>query len=175
MFHDCSDRLFFALRPPQPAAAHIDFERNLLGLRKLVRTEYLHSTLCSFDFDPLPTWAIPLIQRIGDHVEAQQFWVAWDHLIGSNESVLLKPSRRISAFYDLRQQLMRYVDRSGLFEKVGRPPEPHLTLAYQRCHGLDQPIDIVSWLVEELYLIHSEVGFGLHTVIGCWPLRPRSG
>jgi 2'-5' RNA ligase len=77
--------------------------------------------------------------------------------------------REIQAFY---RELVACLAERGilpLHRKSGL--HPHVTLGYDPC-ALD-PLELPrEWIPEELLLIESEIGNGVHNVLARWPLLP---
>lgn len=174
MFFERSDRLLFLLRPPAPLARHIDRERRLLDLGKPVRTDYLHITLCKLDFPRLPGWAVPLMRSIGDSMTLPPFHAAVDRMTGGVDSVLLRPSKRIDALFALQARIAAAMARVDRLRGPAYRFSPHITLAYRKGEPFDWEIEPISWLVEELLLVHSKVGLSEHVVLDRWPLAGTS-
>jgi len=64
----------------------------------------------------------------------------------------------------------------GLDLPARAAPAPHVTLGYGHREGRGvQPIDGISWLVDELVLVRSWHGRTWHEELGRWrlPMRPR--
>lgn len=60
----------------------------------------------------------------------------------------------------------------------GLPPQhrksgfhPHLTIGHDRC-AFEPFLILHEWVPDELLLIESEVGNGIHNILGRWPLLP---
>jgi 2'-5' RNA ligase len=174
MFFKRFDRLLFLLRPPMPVARHIDQERRLLDLGKPVPTEYLHITLCMLDFPSLPDWAVPLMQAIGESITAPCFRIVVDRMTGSPKSVLLRPSERIEALFDLQARLAAAMARIDRLRGHAYRFSPHITLVHRRGESFEWEIEPISWRAEELLLVHSKVGLTEHVVLDRWALASTS-
>ncbi|MFA6116427.1 MAG: 2'-5' RNA ligase family protein [Sphingomonas sp.] len=165
------DRLLFLLRPPTPVAQHIDAECRILDLGKRVRTDYLHITLCKLDFLPrLPFWAVPLMQEIGASVAAPPFRIAVDRMTGGPDSVMLRPSERIAALFDLQARLAAAIGRVDRLRGHPYRFNPHITLFHRKGEPFEWQVDPISWQVEDLLLVHSRVGLTEHIILDRWPL-----
>ena len=174
MFFKRFDRLLFLLRPPAPVARHIDEERRILDLGKPVLTEYLHLTLCKADFPCLPGWAVPLMRAIGDSIAVPCFRIVVDRMTGSPKSVMLRPSERIEALFDLQARLAAAMARIDRLRGHAGRFSPHITLVYRKGDPFDWEIEPISWRAEELLLVHSKVGLTEHVVLDRWPLASAS-
>jgi len=170
------DRLLLLLRPPVPVARHIDEECRILNLGTRVRTDYLHITLCKVDFLPsLPVWAVPLMQGIGASLAFPPFRVAVDRMTGGPKSVMLRPSERIEALFDLQARLATAIARTDRLRGHAYRFSPHITLFYRKGEPFEWEIEPISWLVDDLLLVHSRVGRTEHILLDRWPLIAPSG
>ena len=75
----------------------------------------------------------------------------------------------ILALYDALVALLAGRAIHPLHRKSGF--HPHLTLGHDRC-TFEPFLILHEWIPEELLLIESEVGRGVHNVLGRWPLLP---
>jgi 2'-5' RNA ligase len=164
-------RLFFALRPPPPAAIYIRECCAWLGPGKWVRPQHLHITHNILDDWPfLPLDLLAGMVAVGDEVAANPFRVVFDQLSGSDRSVVLRPSERIAALYGFQQLLAAALGRAGIATRRNTRFNPHLTLVYGGHPSLATPVDAASWTVTEFVLVESLVGRGEHKEWGRWTL-----
>lgn len=164
-------RLFFALRPPPPAAAYIRDCCAWLGPGKWVRPQHFHVTLNILDdwpFEPLDLRAAMI--EVGDKVAANPFRVILDQLNGTEHSIVLRPSERIAALYSFQEILAAALGRAGIVTRRNARFSPHLTLVYRNRPGFTAAMEAASWTVTEFLLIESLVGWRKHKVRGRWAL-----
>jgi hypothetical protein len=94
---------------------------------------------------------------------------------GENGAVMraMGRQREIQDFYRMLLTCLAKRDISPLHRKSGL--RPHVTLGYDP--GDFQPFEWpMQWIPDELLLIESEVGNGVHNVLARWPLlAPRQG
>lgn len=168
-------RLFFALRPPPLAAAHIDNSWAWLGPpSRRVRRKRLHVTLNILDDWPfLPLKLLEAMVAAGDTVAFDPFRVVFDQLGGGSRSIVLRPSERIAALHRFQRQLADALARAGVRTRRDARFSPHLTLIHLGRPHFVEAADPVSWTVEEFLLIESLVGWTRHVVHRRWPLGRR--
>jgi 2'-5' RNA ligase len=164
-------RLFFALRPPPPAAAYIRHCCAWLGPGRWVRPEHFHVTLNILDDWPfLPLDLLAAMRAVGDEVAANPFRIIFDQLNGSDRSIVLRPSERIATLCEFQRLLAAAIARAGIVTRLGAKFSPHLTLVYRSRPDFTAGVDAVSWTVTEFVLIESLVGWTEHKVRGRWML-----
>jgi 2'-5' RNA ligase len=85
-------------------------------------------------------------------------------------SALLQPSEPVIGLLTLQRALARSVLPPAVQRDAERSFSPHVTLFYGGPTGSTVPIDPISWTAEELVLIHSVHGKGVHNDLARWPL-----
>jgi 2'-5' RNA ligase len=93
-----------------------------------------------------------------------------DRMTGSARSVVLRPSERIGALFDLQARLAATIARVDRLRGQPYRFSPHLTLVYRKGEAFDWEVEPISWQADELLLVHSKVGLTQHIVCGRWPL-----
>jgi 2'-5' RNA ligase len=167
-------RLFFALQPPPAAAAFIRDGCAWLGRGTWVRPEHLHLTLNILDDWPfLPSHLLEAMVAAGDRIAFAPFRIVLDQLSGSNRSVVLRPSERITALHRFQQQLADALAQGGVRTRGGVRFSPHLTVRHPGRHPFVEAADPVSWTVESFVLVESLVGWTRHVVHRTWLLGTR--
>lgn len=167
-------RAFFAFRPTSQVSVQIGNMREEIapGVPH-VANERLHSTLgITNDYTALPPPLVDELRAIGDAISADPFDVTVDRLSGSADSVALRPSRANRAWRELQAQIEGKMRRAGILRDHWRFSQ-HITLYYRSGEPFTRIIGGYDWPVDELLLIHSEVGAGKHRVLAQWPLRGR--
>jgi len=169
-------RLFFALRPVPLARNLIGVQRDQLGLADaLVENERLHITLgITEDFDRRPYAEAKQLLAIGEQVAAAPVPVRLDRVSGSNETIALRPSRRIDALAELGRQLQRGLTGAALLRRDW-DFRPHITLLYRKGRPFTRTIEPIGWEATDFVLIHSMLGAHRHIELGRWPLVDRQG
>ncbi len=69
------------------------------------------------------------------------------------------------------QVLLKELLKCRCLGKGGQDFNPHITLLYDRQGIEEESVSPVSWLVDEIVLIHSEVGDTKYHELGRWKLR----
>jgi RNA 2',3'-cyclic 3'-phosphodiesterase len=174
MFHEppILNRYFFAIRPPillarQIADAAIWFD----GARGGLAAERLHITLVILDdFAAPPPQIVAALREVGRLIAEASFVITLDTAVGSGRSIALRSRLRNAALGDLRHQIAAAVASAGIAERANYRFSPHLTLGYREGLPFTQPIAPLSWTVDALELIHSQVGRTRHDVVDRWML-----
>ncbi len=167
-------RAFFAFRPGPQVRVQIGnmIEEIAPGLPH-VANDRLHSTLgITNDFTALPASLVDELRAIGDGISADPFDVTVNRLSGSADSVALRPSRANPDWRELQVPIEEKMRRAGVLRDNWRFSQ-HITLYYRSGAPFSRIIGGYDWPVDELLLIHSEVGAGKHRVLARWPLRGR--
>lgn len=102
------------------------------------------------------------------------FWLAFDCISRSAKTVALTGSEAIRGARRLQANLRTHLIRRD----VALPRysfRPHITLAYRPDGVGTEIIDTISWLADEVLLIESVHGKGLHIEHGRWRLAPPLG
>ncbi|MDG2533421.1 2'-5' RNA ligase family protein [Sphingomonas sp. HITSZ_GF] len=170
------NRLFFALRPSPLARNLIGVQRDQLGLAEsVVENDRLHITLAiTEDFARQPYAEAKALIAIGEQVSAAPVPVRLDRVSGSNETIALRPSRKIDALAELGAKLQQGLARAGLLRGTW-DFHPHVTLLYRKGRPFTRTIDPISWDATDFVLIHSILGAHRHIELGRWPLEDRQG
>ncbi|UVO51089.1 2'-5' RNA ligase family protein [Sphingomonas sp. SUN019] len=174
MFHQppVLHRFFFAIRPPIVLARQIAEAAGWFdGARGRQTPERLHITLVILDdFASWPPTIVAALREVGRLIAAAPFVITLDTAAGSSHSIALRPRRCNAALDNLRRQIAVHVGAAGVAERIGYRFSPHLTLGYREGRPFSQPIAPISWTVDTLELIHSQVGRTRHNVVDRWML-----
>jgi 2'-5' RNA ligase len=81
----------------------------------------------------------------------------------------------LAALRRFQRTLGAEMHATGIGSYVRSNFKPHLTLLYADTFVAGEAIAPLQWRVEELLLIDSHVGEGVHEVRGRWPLAQRQG
>jgi len=170
------NRLFYALRPSPLARNLIGVQRDQLGLAEsVVDNDRLHITLgITEDFARQPYAEMKRLIEIGAQVSASPVPVRLDRISGGNETIALRPSRRIDALADLGHKLQQGLAHAGLLRGAW-DFHPHVTLLYRRGRPFTRTIPAIGWDATDFVLIHSMLGAHRHVELGRWPLIERQG
>ena len=164
-------RLFFALLPPPVLARRIIEVAAVLRCRTMAAAR-LHMTM--FILDDLPRLDPVTVERmrsIGGAVEARPVDIVLDRLAGSYRSVALRPGRAHPALLALHRQLAAVAQTAGVAPRRDYRFSPHVTLGYDNPAPWSERVAPVSWVADDLVLIHSRVGQTRHEVLGRWRLN----
>ncbi len=179
-------RLFYALRPAPGAVQAIvearrQFcERHGLGGRP-VAAGRLHVTLHWLaDHAEFPRGLCDAAAEAASSLQAESFDVCFDHVgsIGTLDSpgpLVLTGGEGLAALRRFQRVLGDAMQAAGLGDYVRSRFKPHVSLLYPGTFVAREAIDPLEWRVEELLLIDSHVGEGVHEVCGRWPLAQRQG
>jgi 2'-5' RNA ligase len=167
-------RYFFAFRPDPILRCWLASLADAAGQSaKRVKAEYFHLTLCV---------VAELIHRdrfivsradlalAGRALRSCPFWLG-QLRGGSNGAAVHAMDRQyeIQDFYRMLLACLAEQNMLPLHRKWGL--SPHVTLGYDPC-ALG-PLNLPhAWIPDELLLIESEVGPGIHNVLARWPLLP---
>jgi 2'-5' RNA ligase len=163
-----------------------DSEPALPGL-KLVSAARRHITLANLSLGDGPeAYRIQLAHWVMATVPPFAFRVVFDQLVASARSTLLKASQPLVGALEAQAHMRDMLRQYGLDLPAEAAPVPHVTLGYGYKDGgykdggyRDglgvEPIDGISWLVDELVLVRSWHGRTWHEELGRWtlPARPR--
>ncbi len=173
---DYGHRLFYALLPPPRQRNLIGLHRDQLGLAEsIVRNDRLHITLgITDDFEHRPYDEARRMIEIGQSIAAAPIAVTLDRLSAGNDSIALRPSRRIGALAELGAQLRAKLERQELLRRDWSL-KPHVTLLYRKGRPFQRTIEPLGWEATDFVLIHSILGATQHIELGRWPLIDRQG
>jgi hypothetical protein len=167
-------RTFFAFRPNLVQRCGLESAAATAGQSaRRIRAEYFHVTL--FVIAELPHRDHFIRSRVASALGAEPlsscpFWLGRVRGGETGAAMLAMGSQReIQDFY--RVLLIRMARRGmlPLHRKSGL--RPHLTLGHDPCAF--KPFELpFEWIPDELLLIESEVGNGVHNVLARWPLLP---
>ena len=163
--------LFAAILPSPDAARRIGEMRNVLGGKSPVADERLHITM----------GLLPLLEEIDRGIESAAcsalsavrcapVRVCFDRILTRSGHTGLIPSETLPALIDLQ----RKIDRSFLNAGLPFAPlwsfNPHITLLYSGVAAPLEHVDVISWRVDEIVLVHSYVGLSRHEILHRVPL-----
>ena len=167
-------RTFFAFRPNTTQRRWLEHLVHVAGQRgRRIQPDNFHLTLCVIaellDRDPFVV-ARAKAALDGDLLSSCSFWLG--QVRGGSKGAAVHALRRqrdIQKFYKKLIALLAARDIVPFHRKSGF--RPHVTLGYDPC-AFD-PFELpCEWVPDELLLIESEVGNGVHNVIASWPLLP---
>lgn len=181
-----NENFFFALEPDLDARAgmvdrldRLMRERGLSG--RPVKFCNLHATLCAAGRaerlrEPLPQ----ALQRAGESVRGAAIDVEFDRcaslrLGGSQHVLVLRAAAETqSVLRFLRLAVAGAQYAQGLYLRGASRFDAQVSLCYmnQPLVG-EEAIEPVRWRAQEISLVRSVPGRGLHEVLGRWPLRPE--
>lgn len=169
-------RFFYALRPSPLARNLIGVQRDQLGLAEtVVENDRLHITLgLTEDFPRPPYDAMARLIEIGAQTSAAPVPVSLDRVSAGNDTIALRPSRRIDALAELGRTLQHGLARAGLL-RAGWAFHPHVTMIYRKGRPFTRTIPAIGWEATDFVLIHSLLGEHRHIELGRWPLIARQG
>jgi len=171
-------RLYLFAMLPDDVGGHLavsnDIEPALPGLR-LVSAARRHITLANLSMSDAPEdYCIQLAHWVMATVPPFAFRVVFDQCVASARSTLLKASRPLVGALEAQAHMLGMLRHYGLDLPGKAAPVPHVTLGYgHRDTGRVQPIDGISWLVDELVLVRSWHGRTWHEELGRWRLPVR--
>jgi 2'-5' RNA ligase len=172
-------RLYLFAPLPNEVGDHLavsnDIEPALPGL-KLVSTARRHITLADLNAVGAPQdHAIALARWVMATMPPFAFRVVFDQIVAGSRSTLLKASQPITGALECQAHVLGAMRDYGLDLPKAAAPVPHVTLGYptREKRGV-QPIDGISWLVDELVLVRSWHGRTWHEELGRWSLPLRS-
>jgi len=171
---DCY-RYFLAFRPDIALRSWLASLANAAGQHgKRIRDEYLHLTLCVIAELPHrdPRIVAQVRLALGGPLSSCRFRLG--RLQGGPEGAAVHAAGsqyEIQDFY--RTLLARLATRAivPLYRESGL--HPHVTLGHDPC-AIETSALPCEWIPDELLLIESEVGNGIHHVLARWSLLPPS-
>jgi RNA 2',3'-cyclic 3'-phosphodiesterase len=167
-------RLFFALRPPQPAAAALESLARSLAEEvggKPVPQEKIHMTLAFLgDVDPA---RIADASREAERVPRTGFRVVLDRLGAFRSArVAWAGCRETGPELAALQRTLDARLREAGFELEDRAFTPHLTLVRKIAAPVrGKAMAPIEWPAEALLLMRSEAGTGQYATLASWPLE----
>jgi 2'-5' RNA ligase len=171
-------RYFFAFRPNLVQRCSLEAIATAAGqARRRIKAEYFHLTLFVIA-EPSHRDRF-IVSRMRAVLDGCALWSCpfWLGRVrgGENGAVMhaMGPQREIQDFYRMLLACLAKRDISPLHRNSGL--RPHVTLGYDPCDlkPFEWPME---WIPDELLLIESEVGNGVHNVLARWPLlAPRQG
>lgn len=179
-------RLFFALRPTPGAVQAIVAARQQAcerhGLKgRPVAAERLHVTLHWLaDHDEFPRALCDAACAAGAKLAAEPFDVRFDQVgsIGGARDpgpLVLSGGENLAALRRFQRALGDEMKAAGIGHYARSHFKPHVSLLYPGVYVAREAIEPLEWRVDELLLIDSHVGAGVHELLGRWPLRQRQG
>jgi RNA 2',3'-cyclic 3'-phosphodiesterase len=113
--------------------------------------------------------------RAGDAVKASPFAVSFDRAVSFRRQrkapLVLRGSGDNAPLMAFHRDVGAAMMQAGLAQWMNPRFTPHVTLLYDDCNVVEQPVDPVSWTVREFVLIRSLLGQTRHIALGRWPLR----
>lgn len=152
--------------------------RERRGLRGRVRPlDHLHVSLhfighCS----DVPEKVVCFVGQICEAVAAliPAFEVRFDRMLSFRGGIGNRPLVLVNHGDDNVGLLRLHQALDAELSKYRRPGNlkfnPHVTLLYDRQGIQEQPINPISWMVDEIVLVRSEVGATKYERLGCWKL-----
>ncbi|MEK7952297.1 2'-5' RNA ligase family protein [Luteolibacter soli] len=182
-----SDNLVLLLLPPREIAEKL----RLLGetMRShhspwgsLRPTDHLHVTLFHFgNFAGLPADIVATAMQAcaATAVASQPFVVRMDQAAcwgkeGGNIPLVVSVRGRNSSLDQLHQRATIQCSIRGLRSTKKSKFNPHVTLAYLKDSFSTETIEPISWMAEEIVLIHSLMGQTKYIKLGRWNLGTQS-
>ena len=157
--------LYFMAKPPLKVAELAWYLPRTDKTRGLSQP---HVTLLPlFDLAAHPADLLTDLLRLMHSFEAPAFRVVFDQIV-EHGYVMLRGSEPILGARRFQERLRRFLEARG-FHFFRSPDEAHMTLRYDRDGLGEQPIDPISWIVEEFFMIESVAG--QHLLHGQWKLR----
>jgi len=177
-----TDRIFFAVRPPPATASsisrlawHLRDKHRLTG--KPLRPECFHASLLFAGYHGrMRPETLGALRQAAATIAMPRFRVRFDWVSSfrnrGNRPLVLSADDGASGLIALRDRLVAAtIDIPGSIPAGRREFTPHLTMLYDEHDIREEPVEEVSWVVNEFVLIRSLFGQGRHIVLGRWPLR----
>jgi 2'-5' RNA ligase len=171
-------RYFLGFRPDPVLGRWLDaLCRTADQFEKRIRADHFHLTLCVIgEPEVRDHFILPRVETAlaGNALASAPFWLG--RVRGGREGAAVWSRGRKAELLTLYRDLvacLAALDIYPLHRKSGL--NPHVTLGHDPC-AFDPFLTLHEWIPDELLLIESEVGNGLHNVLGRWPLlAPRQG
>ena len=175
------DRLFLGFFPEPTVATRINRTAAELRARhsltgKPLAPERFHVTLFHLgNYFGLPAARVRSASEAAATVTARAFDVRFDFVESfatkqAELPLVLRSSTTLEPVLDFQRQLGHALKRAGLGRFAGPQFTPHVTLLYDPQSVAREPVEPVSWTVNEFVLVHSLLGQTRHLKIGRWPL-----
>ena len=97
--------------------------------------------------------------------------VSWGNGVGKHPLVLTGHGDHNDPLLEFQHALWKELIKCGYPGKGGRDFNPHITLLYDQHNILEEPVPAVTWIANEIVLVHSEVGHTTYHHRGRWRLR----
>ena len=180
-----NQRLFLAIFPDEPSARLIHELageiRQRHGLSGKVRPRsHLHITLRWIDdYVAIPPGTVNDVSRACEITTARAapFEVTLDRVVGWGKG-LQKHPLVLTGHGDSNDTLLEFqcalwkdLIKCGQPGKGGRDFNPHVTLLYDQRSILEEPVLPIAWTVNDIVLVHSELGSTKYHELGRWKLR----
>ena len=167
-------RYFLGFRPDPILRAWLDELSVTAGqAEKRIRAEYFHLTLCVIaETTERDRFILPRVDTAlaGNALASALFWLG--RVRSSADGATIYSRGRKRELLTLYRELVACLaarDIHPLHRKSGL--NPHVTLGHDSC-VFEAFMALHEWIPDELLLIESEVGNGVHNVLGRWPLLP---
>lgn len=140
---------------------------------KRIKADYFHLTLCVIaETMGRDRFILPRVDAalVGNALASALFWLG--RVRGGANGATVYSRGRKRELMILYQELVTCLaarDIHPLHRKSGL--NPHVTLGHDSCM-FEAFMTLHEWIPGELLLIESEVGNGVHNVLGRWPLLP---
>ncbi len=175
-----TDNLFLALFPSAEAAMHITQRAHHLRMKHGLRgrplaTHRFHVTLFPFRIYPDVGENELLVRGVHAGAASVAAWVPpFEVRFDRAGSFAGRPGHRPLVLRDSGNNaaLMEFHDHLGRALGSGKARfTPHVTLLYDRLSAVEEPVEPVSWKVNEFVLVHSLVGQTRYLPLARWTLR----
>ena len=167
-------RYFLAFRPDTGLLDWLELLVDISGQSaQRIKTDNFHLTLCLIaERSRRDRFIAPRVEAAlaGRTLSACRFWLGRVHGGRAGAAVYaMGRQHEIQAFY--RELVAHLAERNILPLYRASGLHPHVTLGYDACvfDAVELPRE---WVPQELLLIESEVGRGVHNVLTRWPLLP---
>lgn len=167
-------RYLFAARPgPRLRNRLVKLQAESGQIDRAVRSDLLHLTFCTVEESTARDhFLLPRADAALSAARLSSGPIWFGRVRGGAGGAAVYSRGRKAEFMELYRQLIGQLAGLGilpLYRKAGL--HPHVTLGHDPCAF--KPFRIrEEWIPEELLLIESEVGNGIHNVLGSWRLLP---
>ena len=174
-----SDPVFLLLYPSKDAARQMVGLASRLGDRYSLRhqpteQDRLHSTQYFVDcFENVTPGRFAEIDQVVSRLTMPPFVACYDRAMKFGKTkgnLVLCGDEGITGVRMLHDELATAMRMIG-FRYWERNFTPHITLNYGECAVPAQPVEGISWIVDELFLVCSAYGRSKHLVLGRWRLQ----
>jgi RNA 2',3'-cyclic 3'-phosphodiesterase len=175
------DAVFFAVQPPPSTAPclsrlawHLHDKHRLKG--KPRPPQCFHgSLLFAGYYARLRPETLAALINAAATIRMAPFRVSFDWVMsfrnGDRRALVLRGDDGVDGLVRLRDKLVAAtMDIRGAAPSA-RSFTPHLTLLYDEQEVREEPVEEISWTVNEFVLIHSLYGQSRHTTLARWKLR----